>query len=78
VCLIKPIPTSDSLRIKVPEGEAAADQRTMDKVLPDCLPGWIKNEESGLTASEIASLTPNSLQTPSLGGDSGFLLCDYH
>lgn len=40
VSLIKYIPTLDSLRIKVPEGEAAAEQRTMDKVSTDCFPGW--------------------------------------
>lgn len=45
---------------------------------PRCLPGRDQDKESWLRVPQIASLTPNSLQTPSLGRGSEFLWRDYH
>lgn len=60
--LIKDPPTLNSHKLS--ERDAAAEQRAMDKVPQTTFHTRIKNEESQLRLPEIASLTPNSLQTP--------------
>lgn len=69
VYLIKYPPTLNSR--KLPEREAAAEQRAMDKEPQTAFQAGIKNEVSRLRVPEITSLTPNSL--PSLGRGSEFV-----